>query len=254
MRKLDNMAVIPNGAWETSPPNPPATHDDNVDDGIHVATPTGARSDGEAPACPAQATESATRAADSAPAPVGASPLHDMSRFRLSQSYGAAAPVKKLLITVPVRKPHRQEFVRTSESLVFETVTFTTSDDGCLYLVEPNLIDAFPEPLRPTALVGTMNRQHVFYWWPVFLQAGDQPWNEWHRSAYLAMQQARRDWVRVSSNRALGAYETSVALVTGLPEPEWPELALEELLAIAFRDNVIDTADHPVLKMLRGEA
>ena len=61
------------------------------------------------------------------------------------------------------------------------------------------------------------------------------------------MIEARKHWVRVESNRALGAYETSGALAADLPDPVWPELSLEELLHIAFRDHIIDTVDHIIL-------
>jgi hypothetical protein len=37
-------------------------------------------------------------------------------------------------------------------------------------------------------------------------------------------------------------------------EPIWPTQALPELLRLAFKDRVIATPDHPVLKRLRGEA
>ena len=41
-----------------------------------------------------------------------ASPFDNLSALRLDQSYADTVGVKKLLTTVPVRKPNRQEFVR----------------------------------------------------------------------------------------------------------------------------------------------
>ena len=41
-----------------------------------------------------------------------ANPFDDLMSLRLDQSYADTVGVKKLLTTVPVRKPHRQEFVR----------------------------------------------------------------------------------------------------------------------------------------------
>ena len=38
-----------------------------------------------------------------------------------------------------------------------------------------------------------------------------------------------------------------------LGEPQWPDKSFRELIAIAFRDNVIDRADHPVIRELNGE-
>ena len=48
---------------------------------------------------------------DATPAPVDA--FTDLTALRLDQSYADSVGVKKLLTTVPVRKPHSQEFVRT---------------------------------------------------------------------------------------------------------------------------------------------
>jgi hypothetical protein len=51
----------------------------------------------------------------------------------------------------------------------------------------------------------------------------------------------------------LGAYRIWEAS-GDLPEPEWPEQSLRDLLAIAFKGRYIDTLDHAVPKRLRGEA
>ena len=51
---------------------------------------------------------------------------------------------------------------------------------------------------------------------------------------------------------SLGAYEVFEA--TGdLPEPEWPDLPFPEILKIAFRDRIVDRADHPLVQRLRGQ-
>jgi hypothetical protein len=55
----------------------------------------------------AQSSADNDRPAD-APAP---DPF-DVSKLRLDQSFIEAAGVKKLLTTVPVRRPHQQDFVR----------------------------------------------------------------------------------------------------------------------------------------------
>jgi hypothetical protein len=50
----------------------------------------------------------------------------------------------------------------------------------------------------------------------------------------------------------LGAYEITEATAK-MPDPEWPEYSFHDLLRIGFRDRVIGSLDHPVLKRLRGE-
>lgn len=59
--------------------------------------------------------------------------------------------------------------------------------------------------------------------------------------------------LRVAANMSLGAYD--VWQTEGpLPEPQWPETSFKDSLRTAFKDRLIDTLDHPVLKRLRGES
>ena len=51
---------------------------------------------------------------------------------------------------------------------------------------------------------------------------------------------------------SLGAYEVYEATAE-LPEPIWPDVSFRELVEIAFRERLITTHDHPVLRRLRGE-
>jgi hypothetical protein len=76
--------------------------------------------------------------------------------------------------------------------------------------------------------------------------------DEWGRSALNAAERATHCWVRVVSNKNLGAYEVYEASAR-LIEPAWPEVPFSELLRITFRDCYIDSLDHPVLRRLRGE-
>jgi hypothetical protein len=50
----------------------------------------------------------------------------------------------------------------------------------------------------------------------------------------------------------LGAYDIYEAAAKWA-DPEWPALTFREILTKAFRDNLIDRLDHPLLKSLNGE-
>ena len=63
---------------------------------------------------------------------------------------------------------------------------------------------------------------------------------------------ARGRWIRLVPNMSLGAYEIYEASGE-IPEPEWPELSLQEILQIAFKGRYITQDDHPVIRHLRGE-
>lgn len=178
----------------------------------------------------------------------------DIATLRLGQDFAAAAAVKKALVTVPVRKPSRQEYVRVRAEPQFHltTMVLELKEEREVYLVERSLWPALPTELSPRALYTTMSRQGVLSLWPVRLPGADGRIDAWSASALEAAQRATRTWVRVTANMALGAYDVFEA--TGdLPDPDWPEATLDELVRIAFRDRYITSLDHPVLRRLRGE-
>ena len=66
----------------------------------------------------------------------------DPAALRLDQSYADTVGVKKLLTTVPVRKPNRQDFVRVRpepEYRLTPAATIEVKDDGEVYLVTPSI-------------------------------------------------------------------------------------------------------------------
>jgi hypothetical protein len=183
--------------------------------------------------------------------------IFDLNRLRLSQDFSQTVGVKKALLTVPVRKPGRQDFVRVrpddaDQSWHLETAVLELKDERETYLVERELWPELPGEITPKVLFTTINRQGVLTLWPIRLPGSDGRHDEWNRSALEAVEIARRNWIRVVANISLGAYEVYQA--TGdLPEPEWPAVAFEEIVKIAFKDRFIRGLDHPVVRRLRGE-
>ncbi len=187
-------------------------------------------------------------------APVGSNNF-DLTRLRLGQDFAEKVGVKKVLLTVPVRKPDRQSFVRVHPDPAWrlDTATLTLKDEQReTYLVDPSLWPELPGELVPTALFTAMTRQGVVILWPVRLPGSDGRLDSWSRSALDAAEMAKGQWVRVAANMSLGGYDIFVA--TGeFPDPEWPDVTFQKVLEIAFRDRFIRTPDHPVIKKLRGE-
>ena len=179
----------------------------------------------------------------------------DLEKLRLSQDFGSMIGVKKALLTVPVRKPHRQEFIRVhpSPEYRFDTAVIELKDErGETYLIDPALRDDLPGEVVPKTLLTTMNKQGVLFLWPVKLPGSDGKVDNWNQSAVQIAEMAMTKWVRVVANMSLGAYEAFIA--TGnLAEPEWPEQSFKALLTISFKDRFIRSLDHPILRQLRGE-
>ncbi len=180
----------------------------------------------------------------------------DPAALRISQDFAAAAGVKQVLATIPVRKPGKQDFIRThpSEDYRLTTVILELKDERSeSYLVTPDLRDELIGEVIPVTLFLAINRQGVVFFWPCKLPDPSGRVNAWHESALEAAHLARDGWIRVTADMSLGAYRIFQA--TGeLPDPEWPTESLGELLKIAFKGGkLIDAVDHPVLKRLRGE-
>jgi hypothetical protein len=179
----------------------------------------------------------------------------DPASLRLDQSFAETVGVKKLLTTVPVRKPNRQDFVRVHPDPDYRltVATIELKEDREVYLVTPDMASKLPGEFTPATLCTAVTRQGVLFLWPVKLPGPDGKHNEWHRSAAEAAELAMRKWLRITANMSLGAYDMFEA--TGnLPDPTWPELPFPEILKIAFRDHIVDNADHPVVQRLRGAA
>jgi hypothetical protein len=180
-------------------------------------------------------------------------PEFDPARLRLSQDFTSQIGVKKLITTIPVRRPDPQWFFRTHPdgAYTLEAAALELRDDRETYLVDPTLAAEIAEEVKPKLLVTSITRQGTLFIWPINLPKADGRLDNWSRSATEAAQRARTSWIRLVSNMALGAYDVFEAQAE-LPEPTWPELSFAKILEIAFRDFVIRDADHPVLRKLRG--
>lgn len=203
------------------------------------------------------AAEVSSHASGTTPSQDTTDPLDpfDPPNLRISQDFEAQLGVKKALVTVPVRKPNRQSFVRVHPDPAY-TVTTTIlelKEEGENYLVARSLAPELPTEVAPRILFTSITRQGYLFIWPVRLPGIDGRQDEWSRSSLEAARMATTRWVRVASNKSAGYYEIYEATAK-IPEPEWPDMPMKKILAIAFKDRYIDSLDHPVLMKLRGQA
>jgi hypothetical protein len=178
----------------------------------------------------------------------------DPTSLRLDQSFTDTVGVKKLLTTVPVRKPNRQDFVRVHPDPNYRLTPIAiieVKEEREVYLIRPEMVQAIPGEFSQVTLFTTINRQGVLHLWPVKMLLPDGRQLEWHRSAAEAAERAMKKWVRVTSSMSLDAYEIFEAS-GDLPEPLWPDISFQEILQIAFRDRIVDRADHPLVQRLQG--
>jgi hypothetical protein len=179
----------------------------------------------------------------------------DPASLRLDANYAAGLGVKKMLTTVPVRKPGKQEWfrVRPGDAWRLQTATFEDEALRETYLVSQSLWSELAGLIHPTLIVTAINRQGDLFLWRLKLPGADGRPNHWTDSALAIAREAETGWRRMASNMAAGYYEGFVPEAT-LPEPEWPERTFAEIIRTAFKGRLIDSLDHPLLRSLRGEA
>ena len=179
----------------------------------------------------------------------------DLDNLRLSQNFVDTAGVKKLLTTVPVHKPNPQDFVRVHPSLDYRmnAPMLELKTDREEYIIARPLMPELVGEFACKTLFTATNRQRVVFLWPVRLPDPNGRPMEWWRSAREAAELAMTRWLRVKANINLGAYEMTTAQSV-MSEPEWPDVSFQEIIRLAFRDRLVTSLDHPVIKRLRGLA
>lgn len=181
----------------------------------------------------------------------------ELAKLRLSQDFSELAQVRPVMTSIACRKPHKQEFirVRNGEEHRFTTGCFTDKDNRETYLITPAVRECLVGDVVPTMLVVCVSRNSpIPFLWPLTLPGVDGRPNRWHESAIEAARIAEGQWVKVMADMAAGCYVPNVAL-GNLPEPEWDGVpSMTELLRLSFKDRLIATTDHPVLRRLRGES
>ena len=177
----------------------------------------------------------------------------DLQSLRLNPSFLETAGVKKLLTTVPARRPSPQDFVRVHPAPDFREnfAMIDLKDDREDFLVRPEIWPDLVGEVIYKTIFTAINRQGVVFLWPVRLPAPDDRKSAWPRSAREAAEMAMDKWVRMQANMSLGAYEITVA-AGEMAEPVWPDLSFQDLVRIAYRERMITSLDHPVVRRLRG--
>ncbi len=184
----------------------------------------------------------------------GAPELLDLTALRLPQNFGAVAGVKKVLTTVPVRKPSNQTYVRVHDSAEWlqSALILQLKEDGECYFVHPDLYGELAQEARPKMLYTYVTRDGNVALWPVNLPGEDGRLDAWSQSAHTGAHMAQTSWVRLVANRTVGAYDVYEAPAIA-EEPIWPEKSFKDILTLAFKDRLITSTEHPIVKRLRGE-
>ncbi|TWU32285.1 hypothetical protein [Novipirellula artificiosorum] len=202
---------------------------------------------------PPVATETATATATVKPESLDP---FDPAALRLNPNTASGAiGVKRKLVTLKCGKPDKMEFCRVHPDPVYRIDTAIIEDkvNHETYLVAPALWPELPDFISLVRLCTAVNRHGTPFLWQAKLPDPNGRPMDWHTSMLEAQELAVKSWVRVQADMSAGSY--AVFEATGnLPEPEWPDLSLRELLELTFKTRFIDSLNHAFLQELFGAA
>ncbi len=178
----------------------------------------------------------------------------DLASLRLSQDFTQDFTTKKDIVMIPVSKPHKQNFIRVNPDPKFQfpfaVIEFKETNEH--FILSPSVAREIPNECIPKIFLTYIDIKGNLGLWPIRLPGADGKIDEWNSSALSIAEKAKKNWLRLVSNRTIGCYEAHVA-VSLMQEPEYPEMTFEEIVDLAFKNRVIESLDHPVIKKLRGE-
>jgi len=181
--------------------------------------------------------------------------LNEVRASIMDQDFEKLNPVKKYTVKVPVRKPHRHQWIQVHPEWQIEVNIFEDKDstDRDVYLVGPKALEPLAGEWSRKILFPYIDRQGNVFLWPIALPNENGMWNDWSESAYYAAQMARKSWVRVASNQRIGAYDVFTPKSQSLDDPDWSDCDFQELMDKAFKDHYINDTDHEVIRKLHGD-
>lgn len=178
----------------------------------------------------------------------------DPSVFRITPGPISEVKTERHLSLIPVRKPSKQAYVRVhpEEDYRHPCGLFILEGDERPYMVTQPIFEAFSDDMKLVDLRLTIDRQANLIFWPVPQPPAEGTENLWNLSQREVADNAKITWLRLVSNKRLKQYESEVARGK-IPEPEWPNRSMPELLEIAFSGgHIIDTINHPAIQTLLG--
>ena len=176
----------------------------------------------------------------------------DLSALRLSPDSATLVGTREVLTHVPVRKPNRTDFFRVhpDPDMSLVTAVFFDKEENECYLVLPEMRDALLGEIKPVVLLLTITRYGVVMIWPVRIPEGARR-DTWAETSAAAAELAKKKWIRMLADMGMGGYRIHEAQGE-LSDPIWPDKSFQELLEVAFRDRIIESENHPVVRKLWG--
>jgi hypothetical protein len=164
----------------------------------------------------------------------------------------------KISVAVPVKRPGKNEFFRVHPSPEYMIDNYVLEHESELdkttYWVVPGLGTPCWTTCARSASSLAWTRAATSSCGPAKLPAADgsPAARGWYLSGLRAAEEAKKVWVKIVGNKAVGAYDVVIAR-GDLGDPQWPDKSFQELIRLAFGDKVVNSMDHAVVREINGE-
>ena len=192
----------------------------------------------------------------------------NLDSLRAPQDFQQTGGVKKTTLNVRASsRPPKDKFIRVhpfdfshgSEEWCLNVIVFAHQPEGELThenFIVPSGSDAYGallDRLRPTLIVCGITASQSRFLWELTLPASgsNRRTNQWHETRLACAKKAVDTWIRLEADTDAGGYNFVEPLTT-IPDPDWGKETFRQLFVIAYRDRIVDSVDHPVVKEFLG--
>jgi hypothetical protein len=178
----------------------------------------------------------------------------DINQYRVDQNFNLHVQARKKAVCVPVEKPNRQQWVCIHPDPAWRMAAIVLEDkeNRRTYIVEPSIAPDVAEDLAHKLLVAYVTRAGNPGLWPIKLQDEGGRIDTYSESALAIVTDHAGKWIRVLSDQNDKTYNVLESSSMELSALKWPEAGFEWMFQTAFRNRVIRSLEHPILKALRG--
>jgi hypothetical protein len=154
-----------------------------------------------------------------------------------------------VLTSIAIRRPGKRACrAYWDDRYHFEAYILEDVDDKVVYYIAPAVGKALAEQpienFKHVILVLCIGKSGRMFFWPIPAKG------TFRGSGLKAVDTARKDWIKAVGSLEAGGYQVTKMSLEDYGEPKWPDNmpSKEELLVLAFHDNIITTAGHSAIR------
>jgi hypothetical protein len=176
----------------------------------------------------------------------------DLEALRLPQNYVEMANVERKFYAVKYGKPKQVFFrIKEGEDWRMDVAILELEATQESYLVIGSVVEELFKDIKPKRIYFGVDKQGNPFLWPVSLPKSKKL-DSYSESAHRIAEVATKQWTRLVTNTDTRAHQGEHP-TRDLGEPSWPDLTFAGAIELAFKDRIISSASHEVVKTLRGE-